>query len=102
MQKERWRRRSYLMFGAPLYAESVSIENFPASQGETPEIKFYVNGSNVRVINAAKQTMYVYSVTGECVIRYRIDSDEKTFTLGLPKGIYILKVNNVARKVSLR
>lgn len=46
--------------------------------------------------------MLVYSITGECVARYRIDSDEKTIALGLPKGIYIIKVGNVARKISLR
>jgi hypothetical protein len=93
---------SLLMFAAPLCAESISSENLSAPQSEISEIKLYVSGSTVRVVNAAKQTMYVYSVTGECVARYRIDSDEKSFTLSLPKGIYILKVSNVARKISLR
>lgn len=101
---------SLLMLAAPVcaesiskeYAESISSENLSAPQSEISEIKLYVNASTVRVVNAAKQTMYVYSVTGECVARYRIDSDEKSFTLGLPKGIYILKVSNVARKISLR
>lgn len=87
---------------APAKAESVWSQNVSAPQSEISEIRIYVNGSTVRVSNAAKQLMLVYSITGECVARYRIDSDEKTITLGLPKGIYIIKVGNVARKISLR
>ena len=46
--------------------------------------------------------MYVYSVTGECVATYRIDGEDKTIALSQPKGVYIIKVGKVARKISLR
>ena len=72
------------------------------SQSEMSEVKFIVKGFNVRIINAARMNMQVYSLTGACVATYHIDSDDHSFNLALPKGIYILKVGDVARKISLR
>ena len=92
-----------VLVAAPLRAESVwSLSENQLEQVATQEVRIYVNGSNVRVTGAAKQTMYVYSVTGECVATYRIDGEDKTIALSQPKGVYIIKVGKVARKISLR
>lgn len=92
---------AFLLAFTPMMGESYEKADLSTPQSEMAEIRFYVNGFNVRVVNAAKYTMQVYSLTGSCVATCRIDSEDKTVTLNLPKGIYILKVGDVARKIVL-
>ena len=88
---------------APAVGQSAaSAETTAELSAEVNEVRFYVTGSNVRIVNSAKQTLQVYSLTGSQVASYRIDSEDKTFSLNLPKGIYILKVGDIARKIALR
>lgn len=67
-----------------------------------PEIRITIHGQSVRVQNAAKEILYVYNLTGQCIASHRIESDDKTVNLDLPKSIYILKVGKVVRKVSIK
>lgn len=68
---------------------------------EQQETTIQVAEKNVRVNGAAGQTLEVFKITGEQVMVMRIDGDSKTFRLNLPKGCYILRVGNIARKVSI-
>lgn len=61
-----------------------------------------IKGSTISVYNANGCILEVFSLTGTKIATVKIDSDEKTLDLSLKKGCYILKVNNVARKVSIR
>lgn len=68
-------------------------------------VKISVSGStnqDVRVQNAEGQHLEVYNLIGVRVSSFRIDSADKTITLGLQRGCYILKVGKVVRKVFLR
>lgn len=65
------------------------------------ETTIQVADKNVRVNGGAGLVLEVYKITGEQVMVMRIDSDNKTFRLNLPKGCYILRVGNVTRKVSI-
>ena len=56
----------------------------------------------MRVQNAEGQKLEVYNLIGVRVSLYRIDSADKTVTLGLQRGCYILKVGKVVRKVFVR
>ncbi len=56
----------------------------------------------VRVQNAEGQKLEVYNLIGVRVSLYRIDSADKTVTLGVQRGCYILKVGKVVRKVFVR
>ena len=69
---------------------------------EIPQVTIIVSGTRVHVANAAGQTLEVYDVAGVRVASLRIDSDDKTCNLNLTKGCYILKVDKVVRKVSIR
>lgn len=44
----------------------------------------------------------VYNVTGAKVLTRQIDSQDKTFSLSLPKGCYLFKVGTVVRKFSIQ
>lgn len=76
-------------------------------EGNEPELEqsatsIIIKGSNITVCNANGCILEIFSLTGTKIATVKIDSDEKTFDLSLKKGCYILKVNNVARKVSIR
>ena len=84
-------------------ASTAVFESTPAEISEiAPEITLTIHGQSVRVQNAAKEILYVYNLTGQCIAQYRIESEDKTLNLDLPKSIYILKVGNVVRKVALK
>ena len=61
-----------------------------------------VKGSTLSVYNANGSILEIFSLTGTKVATIRIDSNEKTVDLSLKKGSYILKVNKVVRKISIR
>ncbi len=61
-----------------------------------------VKGSKVIVYNANGSPLEVFSLTGAKVATITIDDNEQTINLSLKKGCYILKVNKVVRKISIR
>lgn len=61
-----------------------------------------VKGSKVVVYNANGSPLEVFSLTGTKVATITIDDNEQTINLSLKKGCYILKVNKVVRKISIR
>lgn len=65
------------------------------------EVTLQCSGRNVRVMGASGQSLEVYSITGAKVATYAIDANDKSITLNLHRGWYILKVGNVTRKVSI-
>lgn len=76
-----------------------------ATEAETAvaqqEVTLKVTGQNVRVTGASGLTLEVYSVTGSKVAAYAIDANDKSISLNLRRGWYILKVGSVTRKVSI-
>lgn len=71
-------------------------------ENELAEITIAVSGSQLRITNASGQTLEIYNLTGVRVATLRIDSDDKTFNVNLPKGCYMVKVGKVVRKVSFK
>lgn len=86
-------------------ATAANVEDAPIENQETlanfGEISIKVNGTSVRITNAHGQTMRVYSVTGTEVQTASIDSNDKTITLNLNRGLYIIKVGDVTRKIQI-
>lgn len=69
---------------------------------ETAEsVKLTVSGKTVRVQHGRGQVLEVYSVTGAKVLSLRIETADQSVRLNLNRGCYILKISDVARKVSL-
>ena len=61
-----------------------------------------VKGYKVIVYNANGSPLEVFSLTGAKEATITIDDNEQTINLSLKKGCYILKVNKVVRKISIR
>ncbi len=95
---------SLLMFS--LAAAPVAASEFDEfddiTEVETSGVTIAISGSQVHVCGASGQTLEVYNVAGVRVGSYKIDGDDKTLTLNLTKGCYILKIGKVVRKVSIR
>ncbi len=88
---------SYPVVYAQEGRKSLPIEN------EQTSVTLTVVGNNVRVQNATPgSVLEVYNVLGMKVASIKIDSVDKVITLNLPKGWYILKIENIARKVAIK
>ncbi|MGN0086294.1 MAG: T9SS type A sorting domain-containing protein [Alloprevotella sp.] len=69
---------------------------------DAEEVHLSVTGSAIRVQNAAGRTLEVYNITGVKVLSVTVDASDKTIRLSLPAGCYIVKVDKVVRKVTIR
>ena len=61
-----------------------------------------VVGSTINVKNAQNLVMEVYDITGKKVVAIKIESNDKTYELSVPRGCYIIKIGKMARKVYLK
>ena len=88
---------SYPVVYAQEGRKSLPIDN------EQTSVTLTVIGNTVRVLNATPgSVLEVYNVLGMKVASIKIDSVDKVITLKLPKGWYILKIENIARKVAIK
>ena len=71
-------------------------------EAEVAGVNIDVNQSKVKITGAQGQTLEVYKITGVHIEKIKIDSNDKSIDLNLPKGCYILKVGKVVRKVSIK
>ena len=80
---------------------NLSLLEEAVSEGKIT-IKNTSDNEEVRVQYTESQRLEFYNVLGVRVASYRVDSNDKTFTLGLQRGCYILKVGKVVRKTFIR
>ena len=92
---------------APFAMQSSSptamVSNLPG-QMEAPnfdEIAITMRGNQLRVQHAEGLTLMVYNITGVKVSTHRVESDDYSFTLNVDRGIYIVKVGKVARRITI-
>lgn len=72
-------------------------------QEEEQLMNLTVSGNSVHVQNAVPgNTLEVYNVLGIKVHSVKLDAADKTITLNLPKGCYILKIENIVRKIAIK
>ena len=81
----------------PAATEALSV----APDTHLADIQITASQKTIHVKNAQGEMLEVFNVTGVRVAAVRIDSSEKSVTLNVDKGIYIVRVGNVTRKVKL-
>ena len=90
---------SMLTLGYAVHSSaSASVEIIELSDNS---ISVTVKGSVLHVCGAAGQMLYVYNVAGVRVKSFRVDGDDKLYSMNLPKGCYIVKVGDMVRKISI-
>lgn len=70
---------------------------------ENASVSVSIRGSQlyVHAINCQGQNLKVYDLVGKLKFETRIDSQDKTIRLQLSKGIYLVNVNKLTRRVSV-
>lgn len=99
--------KKIILLALPLILTLCPICAMAQSEHESVEmttsgITITVNGNVVRVSGASGEVMKVFNLTGVEVATARIDGTEKTVTLNIPKGCYLLKVGKLVRKIYIR
>lgn len=69
---------------------------------ESQRITVSVSGSVLRVSGADGEVLHIYNVTGVRVMSIKVDGYEKSYTLNLLKGCYIVKIGKTVRKITIR
>lgn len=61
-----------------------------------------VKGSTLHVVGANGQVLHIYNVAGVRVMTIKVDGSDRRYELNFPKGCYIVKVGDTARKISVK
>ena len=69
---------------------------------DNQKITVSVSGSVLRVTGADGEVLHIYNITGVRVMSIKVDGYDKSYTLNLPKGCYIVKVGKTVRKITIR
>lgn len=94
---------SALWFTLPVGAQEDRRQEHPADERPQATLVLTVTDNRVRIQNAVPGTlMEVYNILGVKLLTVRIEAEDHTVTLDIPKGYYILKIGNVARKVVIK
>jgi hypothetical protein len=88
------------MMGNPLTSRAAAA--LETIDNDYQNVVISVSESTIHVSGAAGQMLAVYDLAGMRVAYLKIDSAEKHFDLGLPKGCYIVKVGKMVRKIAVR
>lgn len=86
---------------APLLAKPLEFSLAPLEAVPTEEISISIKGRELRVQHAEGQSIDIYNVAGVKVMTQRVDSEDKVVLLNIPRGIYIVKVGKVARRINV-
>ena len=93
-----------LCVAAPTNVMASSMAEIELVDNDFTRVTIAINGSVLRVTGAEGLTLCVYNVAGgQPVMKQKIDSQDKSVDLNLPKGVYIVQVGNKAtRKVVVK
>ncbi|MCF0188423.1 MAG: T9SS type A sorting domain-containing protein [Bacteroidaceae bacterium] len=71
---------------------------------ESPDSRVNVDfeGRTITVFGCEGKKLTVYDVAGNIVLTLDIDSDYKQIVIDAPRGLYIVRVANIARKIQIR
>jgi len=89
-----------LLLGTPVVVNAVP--GIMISENDMNSIEISFDGTDLYVNNANGMVLSIYNVAGVRVMQTKIEGPAKRVSLNLPKGCYIVKVGNVARKISVK
>ena len=91
-----------LTLTVPMSLWAVDFEPAIEQQSNDREITIAVQQSTLLVNNAQGETLEIISLTGNQVMKVKIESPSQRLELDVPKGCYIVKVGKVVRKIAIR
>lgn len=91
----------FMLMSVPMTSSATSAVEIVDNNFQA--ITISINSESVlRVTGAAGETLYIYNITGVRVMSIKVDGADKSYSLNLPKGCYIVKVGKMVRKISIR
>lgn len=98
--------KKYLLFflmAMPTAVPLVAAEENAKEEIENDITPVSINtkGTQVHVSGAEGKVLEIFNLAGVRVASVRIDSNDKTLSLNLGRGCYILKVDKIVRKISI-
>ena len=60
------------------------------------------SGKSTSLRNFQKDELVIYNVAGKCIKTFKVEGPDRQYELNLPKGIYIVKVGNTARRITVK
>lgn len=89
------------LMAAPVLAAQLLMEPEASAQVDN-DITIDVKGNTIVVSGAQGMELEVISLTGRLLHKQRIESPVERLDLNLSRGCYVIKVGDIARKVSIR
>ena len=89
------------LMAAPVLATQMLTDSETAAQVGN-DITIDVKGNTIIVSGAQGMELEVVSLTGRLLHKQRIESPVERVDLNLSRGCYVIKVGDIARKVSIR
>lgn len=83
------------------YENAPAVAEVEEANGLAEEVTIKAEGRKITVNGAENEDLEVFNIAGVKVATYSIDSPAKTITLTVPRGVYILRVGKVTRKVNI-
>lgn len=91
----------FMLMSVPMTSSATSAVEIVDNDFQA--ITISINSESVlRVTGAVGETLYIYNITGVRVMSIKVDGADKSYSLNLPKGCYIVKVGKMVRKISIR
>lgn len=99
---------SMAFLALPMYAHATSepSENMIETSSVNDDaanfsLSITKNAVQVHAVNCQGQVLRVYDMVGKLKYEAVIDSNDKTIRLSLSKGVYLINLNQVTRRVSI-
>lgn len=84
-----------------LYESAPAVTETNEASALTEEVSIKAEGRRITVSGAEDTVLEVFNIAGVKVASYTIDAPTKTINLTVPRGVYILRVDKVTRKVNI-
>lgn len=92
-----------ILFSAFMLGSVVSSANampeIEMIDNEAQSVTISVVESTIHVTGANGMFLTVYKITGDCIVKVKVEGNDKRFDFNLSKGCYIIKVGKVVRKI---
>lgn len=89
------------LLGIPALPTRASANDWEIAELTNHGVSLRVSGQNVRIFGAAGLRLEVFSITGAKISTVSIDSNDKSVSLNLNRGWYILRVGTLTRKIAI-
>lgn len=90
-----------LTISSPLTASAMSAVEIFEQDFNSATITL-LEGNVLKVSGFNGQTMCIYNVAGVRVMNIRVEGNEKTYSLNLSKGCYIVQIGKFSRKILIK